>query len=99
LPDFSDCARPLLKKFPELFIANIAQLLSEYCTTTFISTTNCGLLGFLPFYFPTFCPTYVEYLPDFSTFQSVWGGSCPPCPYAYVHNKAAIKEKLNGQAI
>jgi hypothetical protein len=49
-----------------------------------------GLFGFLFFHFlPDLCwnlPDLCWNLPDFSTFQSVWGGSCPPCPpgpYAY----------------
>ena len=34
--------------------------------------------GFLAFLFPTFCPTYVEYLHDFSTLWSFWGGAAAP---------------------
>jgi hypothetical protein len=34
------------KNFPEKYLGNIAQFLSEYGTTTLIGTTNCGLFGF-----------------------------------------------------
>jgi hypothetical protein len=52
----------------------------QYCTTfkrilhDYLYLNN-KLRAFL---FPTFCPTYVEYLPDFSTL-----GQLPPGPYAY----------------
>jgi hypothetical protein len=34
------------KNFPEHSFGNTYQFLREYCTPTFISTTNCGLFGF-----------------------------------------------------
>jgi hypothetical protein len=37
------------KNFPERSIVNIAQFFREYCATTFILTTNCGIFGFLAF--------------------------------------------------
>jgi hypothetical protein len=37
------------KNFPELWITNIAQFFGEYCTTTFIWTTNRGLFCFFCF--------------------------------------------------
>jgi hypothetical protein len=42
------------KNFPEQLLANIAPFLREYCTTTFIWTTNCGLSRFFAFLFPLY---------------------------------------------
>jgi hypothetical protein len=49
---FGQCTILGVKK-TEQHIANIAQFLSKYCTTTFILTTNCALFGFFAFLFLT----------------------------------------------